>query len=116
MDSLGFCCGEGFRGVIGARTRWSSKRWWAAALLLALPVAAPAMAGAGASPWASTEQSQVRLISAMTAVGDRASLSLGLHIRLEPGWKTYWRSPGDAGFPTLLDWSGSANLAAAELH
>ncbi|MEE8246278.1 MAG: protein-disulfide reductase DsbD domain-containing protein, partial [Alphaproteobacteria bacterium] len=85
-------------------------------LLLALPVAAPAMAGAGASPWASTEQSQVRLISAMTAVGDRASLSLGLHIRLEPGWKTYWRSPGDAGFPTLLDWSGSANLAAAELH
>ncbi len=102
--------------MIGARTRWSGKRWWAAALLLALPAAAPALAGAGASPWASTEQSQVRLISALTAVGDRASLSLGLHIRLEPGWKTYWRSPGDAGFPTLLDWSGSSNLAAAELH
>lgn len=39
-----------------------------------------------------------------------------LHLQLAPGWKTYWRSPGDAGLPPQFDWSGSANLAAAELH
>jgi suppressor for copper-sensitivity B len=92
------------------------KTWRAAAAALALLVAPPALAGAGASPWASTEQSQVRLLSAADAVGQGVSLEVGLHIRLEPGWKTYWRSPGDAGFPTLMDWSGSANLAAAEVH
>jgi DsbC/DsbD-like thiol-disulfide interchange protein len=35
-------------------------------------------------------------------------------IALEPGWKTYWRTPGDAGgLPPSFDWSKSANLASA---
>ena len=38
-----------------------------------------------------------------------------LHIELEPGWKTYWRSPGDAGIPPIFDWQGSTNMAGAEL-
>ena len=29
-----------------------------------------------------------------------------LHLRLAPGWKTYWRSPGDAGIPPRFDWRG----------
>ena len=28
-----------------------------------------------------------------------------LHLRLAPGWKTYWRSPGDAGLPPLFRWT-----------
>jgi len=106
--------------VIRAGTRLRGKAWRAAAAALILLAAPPALAGAAASPWASpwasTEQSQVRLVSAVTTVGQGPSLELGLQIRLEPGWKTYWRSPGDAGFPTRLEWSGSANLAAAETH
>ena len=39
-----------------------------------------------------------------------------LHLSLAPGWKTYWRAPGDAGIPALFDWSGSANLAGVRLH
>jgi DsbC/DsbD-like thiol-disulfide interchange protein len=35
----------------------------------------------------------------------------GLAIALAPGWKTYWRSPGDAGIPPLVDFSRSTNLA-----
>ncbi|NIZ12454.1 protein-disulfide reductase DsbD domain-containing protein [Phaeobacter sp. HF9A] len=34
-----------------------------------------------------------------------------LHLRLEPGWKTYWRAPGDAGIPPRFDWRGSRNVA-----
>ena len=33
-----------------------------------------------------------------------------LKLELEPGWKTYWRTPGDAGIPPQFDWSGSENL------
>ena len=33
-----------------------------------------------------------------------------VRITLAPGWKTYWRSPGDAGIPPQFDWSGSRNL------
>ena len=32
-----------------------------------------------------------------------------LHLTLAPGWKTYWRSPGDAGIPPHFDWSGARN-------
>src|SRR5690242_6486841 len=67
-----------------------------------------------ASDWATTEQTKVRLISAATASGG-ATVPLGLQFVLVPGWKTYWRSPGDAGFPVSVDWSGSSNLAAADL-
>lgn len=37
----------------------------------------------------------------------------GLHIQMEPGWKTYWRVPGEGGIPPRFDWSRSRNLAGA---
>ncbi len=33
-----------------------------------------------------------------------------LEVILSPGWKTYWRAPGDAGIPPDFNWSGSVNL------
>ena len=33
-----------------------------------------------------------------------------LKFTLAPGWKTYWRAPGDAGIPPQFDWSRSDNL------
>lgn len=41
---------------------------------------------------------------------------VGLKLELAPGWKTYWRAPGDAGIPPRFDWSGSENLSGAVLH
>ncbi len=43
----------------------------------------------------------------ITSDGDRVA---ALHLSLAPGWKTYWRAPGDAGIPPQFDWSGSRNL------
>ena len=40
----------------------------------------------------------------------------GLSIRLAPGWKTYWRAPGDGGFPPLFNWSGSSNVSDVEVR
>lgn len=39
----------------------------------------------------------------------------GLHITLMPGWKTYWRFPGDSGIPPRADFAGSENLRRADL-
>lgn len=39
-----------------------------------------------------------------------------IEFQLEPGWKTYWRSPGDSGLPPVFDWSGSENLGQVTLH
>ncbi|WP_298260082.1 protein-disulfide reductase DsbD domain-containing protein [uncultured Litoreibacter sp.] len=36
-----------------------------------------------------------------------------LRFSLAPGWKTYWRAPGDGGIPTRMDWSASTNLREA---
>lgn len=43
------------------------------------------------------------------------TLLAGVQIRLDAGWKTYWRVPGDSGVPPVFDWSGSANLASARV-
>jgi DsbC/DsbD-like thiol-disulfide interchange protein len=39
-----------------------------------------------------------------------------LDLALAPGWKTYWRSPGEAGIPPSFDWSGSSNVKSVRLH
>lgn len=37
-----------------------------------------------------------------------------LHLTLAPGWKTYWRSPGEAGLPPLFDFGASRGVRAVE--
>ena len=68
--------------------------------------------GDAASDWVITDQAKLRLISSTTSIGmnGRHKLSLGLQFDLKPGWKIYWRSPGSAGFPPSIDWTGSKNF------
>ena len=82
---------------------------------LAVPALAPGagQAWAAASDWGIHEFARARLVSAVAATGELDEIRLGLQFRLNPGWKTYWRSPGDAGLPAKIDWAGSENLAAA---
>ena len=39
-----------------------------------------------------------------------------MRVRLAPGWKTYWRAPGEAGFPPQFDWTGSQNIESIAFH
>ena len=86
----------------------------AAALGLAA-FAGPGAAGAAETPWQPAKGASARLVTAVDGTGTLSEIPAGLHIRLEPHWKTYWRSPGDAGLPPALDWTGSENLGAATL-
>lgn len=82
-------------------------------LLLALGLAGPAQAAANA--WDSHEHGSARLITATEATGSGTQLDVAIQFRLTPGWHTYWRTPGDAGFPPTIDWNGSENLAGAAI-
>lgn len=77
--------------------------------LLALTLAAPALAQEALPPGlAGVEVRQ----GWRTPDGGRVA---ALHIALEDGWKTYWRVPGEAGVPPMLDFSHSANVAAVQV-
>jgi DsbC/DsbD-like thiol-disulfide interchange protein len=67
-----------------------------------------------ASPWSAEAHSRVRLIAGTNAPG-QAMLRAGLDIRLAPGWKTYWRYPGDSGVPPSFDFSASHNVNAVKV-
>ena len=84
-------------------------------VLLALSPVAAGESLAAASPWWTNEHGAVRLIAESDAVGADRTLRLGIHFRMHEGWKIYWRSPGDAGFPPHPDWTGSRNLDGAAL-
>lgn len=63
-----------------------------------------------------TQAASAKLITAENAVTPNAGvLSAGISVALSDGWKTYWRSPGEVGLPPEIDWSGSTNLASAEM-
>ena len=56
---------------------------------------------------------QARIIpGTVDAAGTRTA---AIRLTLLPGWKTYWRAPGEAGIPPSFDWSGSGNLSAVTL-
>ena len=46
---------------------------------------------------------------------DRTFLRAGIEIRLEPGWQTYWRDPGDSGAPPRFDFSASENVKSVSV-
>ena len=39
-----------------------------------------------------------------------------IRMTMAPGWKTYWRAPGDMGIPPHFDWAGSKNLSAVAVE
>ncbi len=48
---------------------------------------------------------------------DRATRLAFVQLELEPGWKTYWRHPGEAGgIPPEFSWDGSSNLNGATVQ
>ena len=69
----------------------------------------------------------LQIVTARSAVSQPFTVSLlaggqlagvwqaGVLVELEPGWKTYWRMPGDTGIPPQFDWTGSTNSEAVEV-
>jgi DsbC/DsbD-like thiol-disulfide interchange protein len=78
-----------------------------ACLLAGFPAPAQQRAATGASEWSRGLHSAVRLLDGGVVAGNRTA---GIEVRLDPHFKTYWRTPGDSGLPPVFDWSGSQNV------
>lgn len=79
--------------------------------LFLLPIAT-SPARSSSSEWIEAEGARVRLVT--TGLPDeQGNLEGALEILLAPGWKTYWRDPGETGVPPSLDLDASNNLAGA---
>ena len=81
----------------------------AAALVLSV---GPQARAQDSSPWQKDSHSAVRLLA-----GSRSGAVLlgGIAIQLQPGWHTYWRTPGDSGVPPRIDFGKSENIEAVTI-
>jgi DsbC/DsbD-like thiol-disulfide interchange protein len=78
-------------------------------------VAGPAVAQVS-SQWDPDSRSAVRLVAARSVVESNMHfLRAGVEIRLQPGWKTYWRYPGDSGVPPIFDFASSENIKSVHV-
>lgn len=104
------------------RGNFAANRICAAGLAFALTAACAGgvFAGTGMmeTGWDAGHKSKSRLIvGALPSADGGKTLVAGLEIVMEPGWKTYWRNPGDAGgIPPYFNWSGSRNLKTARVQ
>ena len=64
---------------------------------------------ASSSDWSVSETSKLRLISPYSQ-NDEKNILIGLEYKMQPGWKTYWKSPGDGGFAQSISWENSVNV------
>lgn len=89
------------------RAMRAAARRVAALAFLSLPIATPP-AEAAVGDWVQGDHARMRLIAVRTVDGN---LDAAVEVILDPGWKTYWRTPGSAGLPPALDFSASTNVS-----
>ena len=81
--------------------------------LVCLPGLAAAWAQ-DATAWQTDAHAEARLIAgALVKTPHESFVRAGIEIRLDPGWKTYWRYPGDTGMPPTIEFAGSNNVKSA---
>ncbi|MEO9339962.1 protein-disulfide reductase DsbD domain-containing protein [Mesorhizobium sp. SB112] len=88
--------------------------FYVAPLLIAASLIA-SQAVAASTDWYKTEGARIRLVTAGEPDSE-GNIRGVLDIQLQPGWKTYWKDPGDSGVPPEIDISKSENVADAKLE
>jgi len=80
-----------------------------------------ALLGALAAPLASRAEPvraahlEAELVAQAPGVAPGGTVWLAVRQRIDKGWHTYWRNPGDAGEPTKLTWTLPAGWRAGEI-
>jgi DsbC/DsbD-like thiol-disulfide interchange protein len=69
---------------------------------------------ASSSDWFETDGARIRLVT-VGKPDAQGKLNGILDIELKPGWKTYWRDPGDAGVPPTIDISANPDIVSVAL-
>ena len=80
---------------------------WAVALALLF-------AGLSQAAPIKTEHAEVELIAEKTALVVGEKNTIGLSIKHAPHWHTYWKNPGDSGYPTKITWQVPAGYGVGD--
>lgn len=98
------------------RLIYSSGIGVAIVFVLTLSIFGARHAGAAVSEIHTSPTVKARIITAENGISAGVrSVSAALDLELRAGWKTYWRSPGEVGFPPEIDWSTSENVKEVEI-
>ena len=63
-----------------------------------------------------TEQLRAELLAhAPDGVDPGKTIWVGLQLKHQPHWHTYWKNPGDSGLPTTLQWTLPTGLTAGDI-
>jgi thiol:disulfide interchange protein DsbD len=74
------------------------------ALALAGALAVPFAASAQGPRWTPDSHTKAALVGAVSVAKAGEPFWVALHLQMEPRWHTYWRTAGDAGGPTHIEW------------
>ena len=81
-----------------------------------LGLASMVCVGAGAAPVVKTEHVEAQLVTEKAAAQPGKPALVGLKLRMEPQWHTYWKNPGDSGLPTKIQWILPEGWKAGEIQ
>ncbi len=59
---------------------------------------------------------EAELVAAQTALVPGQPATLALRLRIEDGWHTYWKNPGDSGLATTLAWKVPPGYAVGAIE
>ncbi|MEM9399883.1 MAG: thioredoxin family protein [Verrucomicrobiota bacterium] len=63
-----------------------------------------------------TKYLTAHLISSETSIQAGKPFDVGLYFELKGNWHTYYKEPGDAGFPTSIEWTLPEGFTASEIQ
>ena len=78
-------------------------------LLFAVSVSAPAKS-------VRTDYVESELIARASAIEPGGKVLLGLRLKMDAHWHTYWQNPGDSGMPTTIQWKLPAGFKAGPIQ
>lgn len=62
-----------------------------------------------------TERIEAELVPMSAWATPGSTVIVAVRQKIEPGWHTYWRNPGDSGGPTTLDWTLLGGVKAGDI-
>ena len=65
---------------------------------------------------AGAAHTQVRLILSASTARPGDTVLVGVDMKMEPAWHTYWRNPGAAGYATKIEWQLPPGVTAGDIQ
>ena len=85
------------------------------ALVIALLLGAPLFTGAAQAQPVQSGHIEVELVAQEAGAAPGSTIYVALRQKIQPGWHTYWRNPGDAGDATRIAWTLPAGWTAGDI-